>query len=41
MNYLERKKGKALYLLYVDLQGACYRVDHVTLYERLKENGLP
>jgi hypothetical protein len=41
MNDFERKKGKALFLLSVDLKGAYDRVDNVTLYKRLKDNGLP
>jgi hypothetical protein len=41
MNDLESKKGKALFLLSVDLKGAYDRVDSVTLYKRLKDNGLP
>ena len=41
MNDLESKKGKALFLLSVDLKGAYDRVDNITLYKRLKDNGLP
>ena len=41
MNDLESKKGKALFLLSVDLKGANDRVDNVTVYKRLKDKGLP
>jgi hypothetical protein len=40
MNDFERKKGKAIFLLSIDLKGAYDRVDNVTLYKRLKDNGL-
>jgi hypothetical protein len=41
MNDLESKKDKALFLLSVDSKGAYDRADNVTLYKRLKDNGLP
>jgi hypothetical protein len=41
MNDLESKKGKSLFLSSVDLKGAYDRVENVTLYKRLKDNGLP
>ena len=41
MNDLDSKKGKELFLLSVDLKGAYDRLDNVTQYKRLKDNGLP
>jgi len=41
MNDLDSKKGKELFLLSVDLKGAYDRLDKVTQYKRLKDNGLP
>jgi len=41
MNGLESKKGKALFLLSVDLKGEHDRVDNVTQYMSLKDDGLP
>ena len=41
MNDLESKKGKAGFLLSIDLKGAYDRVDNVKLYRKLKESGMP
>jgi hypothetical protein len=41
MNDLESKKGKAGFLLSIDLKGAYDRVDNVKLYRKLKESVMP
>jgi hypothetical protein len=41
MNDLESEKGKAGFLLSIDLKGAYDRVDNVKLYLKLKESGMP
>jgi hypothetical protein len=41
MNDLESKKGKAGFLLSIDLKGPYDRVDNVKLYRKLKESGMP
>ena len=40
MNDLESKKGKADFLLSIDLKGAYDRVANVKLYRKLKESGM-
>jgi hypothetical protein len=41
VNDLESKKGKAGFLLNIDLKGAYDRVDDVKLYRKLKESRMP